>query len=309
MTGISLVQRVFRSAWQHITRNGTVTFSAIFVLTITLIIIAFLVISQMVLRFTLQEIAQKVDINVYFLHNAPSEVVLDVKEKLEDLPEVRLVEYISREEAYEIFNQRHDNDSLTLRSLDELGVNPFGPSLNIHAYAPSQYERVAELLTPGGGLPASTYNLIEDANYYQNAQVIDRVKEAMSSVRRLGLILSLVFGILSILVTFNTLRLAMYASREELSIMQMVGARRRFIQGPLYIAGLLYGIFAAVIALIVLYPLSSWIAGGTTEFFAGFSVFDFFVSNFAWLALTLLAAGAVIGVISSAITSWIYLKK
>ena len=173
----------------------------------------------------------------------------------------------------------------------------------------SQYERVAELLTPGGGLPTSTYNLIEDANYYQNAQVIDRVKEAMGSIRRLGTILSLIFGILSVLITFNTLRLAMYASREELSIMQMVGARRRFIQGPLYIAGLLYGVFAAVIALIILYPLSSWIAGGTTNFFAGFSVFDFFVSNFLWLALMLVATGGVIGVVSSALTSWLYLKK
>ena len=301
--------RIFKSAWQHITRNGTVTFAAVFVLSVTLLIIALLIFTQSVLSFSLEQVAQKVDVNVYFLPNAPEEVVLDVQEQLLALEEVSSVEYVSREDALDAFRERHENDSLTLQALEELGENPLGSSLNIRAFEPSQYEQVAEFISITGPLPTTTQALVEKVNYYQNERIIERVRQAMGSVRRLGMILSIVFGVLSILITFNTLRLAMYASREEISIMQMVGARRRFVQGPLYMAGMLYGLFAAIFTIIVLYPLTSWMAGQTSAFFGGFNVFDYYVSNFALLSLSLVAAGIILGVISSALALWMYLDK
>jgi len=301
--------RIFKSAWQHITRNGTVTFAAVFVLSVTLLIIALLIFTQSVLSFSLEQVAQKVDVNVYFLPNAPEEVVLDVQEQLLALEEVSSVEYVSREDALDAFRERHENDSLTLQALEELGENPLGSSLNIRAFEPSQYEQVAEFISITGPLPTTTQALVEKVNYYQNERIIERVRQAMGSVRRLGMILSIVFGVLSVLITFNTLRLAMYASREEISIMQMVGARRRFVQGPLYMAGMLYGLFAAIFTIIVLYPLTSWMAGQTSAFFGGFNVFDYYVSNFALLSLSLVAAGIILGVISSALALWMYLDK
>ncbi|MCB9808923.1 hypothetical protein H6776_00825 [Candidatus Nomurabacteria bacterium] len=302
-------QRIFKSAWQHMTRNGTVTFASVFVLTVTLLIIALLIFTQSVLSFSLEQVAQKVDVNVYFLPNAPEEVVLDVQDQLLNLEQVASVEYVSRDAALESFRERHANDSLTLQALEELGENPLGSALNIRAHEPSQYEDVAEFLSLSGPLPTTTQALIEKVNYYQNERIIERVRHAMGSVRRLGMILSVVFGILSILITFNTLRLAMYASREEISIMQMVGARRRFVQGPLYFAGMLYGVFAAIISIIILYPLTSWMAGQTSVFFGGFNIFDFFISNFLLLAVVLLAIGIILGVLSSALALWMYLDK
>lgn len=303
------IQRIFKSAWQHIARNGTVTFASVLVLTVTLLIIALLIFTQSVLSFSLEQVAQKVDVNVYFLPNAPEEVVLDVQKQLEDLDEVAAVEYVSRDAALENFRLRHQNDSLTLQALQELGQNPLGSALNIRAYEPSQYEQVAEFLSLNGPLPATTQSLIEKVNYYQNERIIERVRQAMGSVRRLGVILSVVFGILSILITFNTLRLAMYASREEISIMQMVGARRRFVQGPMYMAGLLYGLIAGLISIIILYPLTLWMSGQTSSFFGGFNVFDYFVSNFALLASVLLAIGVILGVLASGLALWMYLDK
>lgn len=291
------------------TRNGTVTFASVFVLTVTLLIIALLIFTQSVLSFSLEQVAQKVDVNVYFLPNAPEEVVLDVQDQLLNLEQVASVEYVSRDAALESFRERHANDSLTLQALEELGENPLGSALNIRAHEPSQYEDVAEFLSLSGPLPTTTQALIEKVNYYQNERIIERVRHAMGSVRRLGMILSVVFGILSILITFNTLRLAMYASREEISIMQMVGARRRFVQGPLYFAGMLYGVFAAIISIIILYPLTSWMAGQTSVFFGGFNIFDFFISNFLLLAVVLLAIGIILGVLSSALALWMYLDK
>ena len=99
--------------------------------------------SSVFLDSTLKTIKEKVDINIYFNADAQEGDIMLMKRSLEALPEVESIEYISRDQAIQNFNNRHQNDYLMTQSLDELIDNPLGAILNIKAKDTSQYEAIA----------------------------------------------------------------------------------------------------------------------------------------------------------------------
>src|SRR3989344_6586242 len=113
-------------------------------MTVTLFVIGSVIFSGAILQSTLQQIRDKVDINVYFVTDAREIEILALKKDLEKLPEVLPpVVYVSREDALAAFKKRHENDQFTLQALDELGENPLGATLNIKAKDPAQYGSIA----------------------------------------------------------------------------------------------------------------------------------------------------------------------
>ena len=137
------LRRVLRSGFFGFWRNGYVSLASILVMFVTLSVIGTLIFVGAVLNITLTELRNKVDVNVYFLTTAPEPDILSLQTKIESLPEVARVEYVSRDQVLTNFRERHANDQITLQALDELGENPFGASLNIKAREPSQYEGIA----------------------------------------------------------------------------------------------------------------------------------------------------------------------
>src|SRR4051812_30192120 len=134
------LKRIIRAGFFSFWRNGFVSLSSILVMMVTLFVIGMTMFSGVILRSTLDQIKDKVDINVYFVTGAAENDILAMKQKLEQLPEVKSpVGYVSREAALADFKKRHENDEFTLQALDELGENPLGAALNIKAKDPSQY--------------------------------------------------------------------------------------------------------------------------------------------------------------------------
>ena len=111
----------------------------------------------------------------------------------------------------------------------------------------------------------------------------------------------------SILITFNTIRLAIYTTREEISIMRLVGAGNAFIRGPFMLQGVMYGVIAGLIALLLLYPILLWIGPETEEFFE-FNLFSYFVSHFSYIFGVVIGSGIVLGLISSILAVSRYLR-
>jgi cell division transport system permease protein len=114
--------------------------------------------------------------------------------------------------------------------------------------------------------------------------------------------------IISILITFNTLRLVIYMSRDEINVMRLVGASTSYIRGPFFVAGAIYGFISAIITLILFYPVTLWLGNTTANFFVGLNVFDYYVSNFGEIFLIIVVSGVVIGSISSFLAARKYLK-
>ena len=219
------IKRVIRAGFFSFWRNGFVSLSSILVMVVTLFVIGSVIFSGVILRFTLDQIKEKVDINVYFVRTANEADILAMKDKLEKLAEVQSpIIYVSREQALEEFKQRNQNDELTLQALEELGENPLGAKLNIRAKDPGQYENIAKFLQNQSALSVGNTSIIDKVNYYQNKEAIDRLTSIINSSNRLGFVLTIFLVVISVLITFNTLRLVIYMSRDEISVMRLVGA-------------------------------------------------------------------------------------
>ena len=300
------VKRIIRSGFFGFWRNSFVSLSSILVMMVTLFVIGSTIFSGAILRSTLNEIRDKVDINVYFVNSAPVDDIMAIKNSLEQLPEVMPpVTYVSREEALAEFKKRHENDEFTLQALDEIGDNPLGAALNVKAKDPSQYETIANFLNSKNALSKDGTSIIDKVNYYQNKDTIDRLTKIINSANRLGFILTVFLILISVLITFNTIRLVIYMSREEISVMRLVGASTGYIRGPFFVAGGLYGFVSAIITLILFYPITLWLGKTTESFFVGLNVFDYYTSNFGEIFLIIVFSGIAIGSLSS----WLAVRK
>ena len=302
------IKRIVRTGFVNFWRNGFVSLSTVLVMTVTLFVIGSVIFLSVVLRSSLTELKQKVDVNVYFVTTAPEDGILSIKKSLEALPEVLLVEYVSKDQALEDFKQRHANDTLTLQAIAELGENPLGAVLNVKAKETSQYEGIAKFLEGKNVLSKDGASIIDKVNYYQNKIAIDKLTQIIDSAERLGVAITIILAILSILIAFNTIRLIIYISREEISVMKLVGASNKYIRGPFMVSGLMYGVFSGIITLVIFYPLTYSLGKVSENFFAGVNVFSYYIGNFWQISLIILGTGIILGAVSSALAISRYLR-
>lgn len=302
------VKRIMRSGVTSFRRNGIVSMASVLITTITLSVIAGLVLLQAILNFALTDIRDKVDITIYFTNNATESTILDLKSSLEKLPEVASIEYISEETALAIFKERHQNDYITLQALEEIGDNPLGASLNVKAKETSQYETVVKFLEGDSSSVKVAAASIDKINYYQNKAVIDRLSVLANGAERLGYLISFVMVVISIMITFTTIRLAIFIAKEEIGIMRLVGANNRYIRGPFIIEGIIYGMLASFVTMLIFFPITYWLGNHMTDFF-GLNLYDYFTSNFFQVFAIVLLSGVIIGTISSWIATSRYLRK
>lgn len=242
-------------------------------------------------------VQDKVDVNVYFVPNASEGDIFDLTESIKNLPEVSYVEYTNRETVLQNFRERHQDDQLTLQALDELADNPFGATISIKAKEPSQYEGIAQFLGDRTVTP-SNEPFIESINYAQNKAVIDQLERLTTYVQRFGYVVIFLFALASIMITFNTLRLAIYTAREEISVMRLMGASNGYIRGPFIVEGVLYGIISGVIALALFFPLTFLLRDATVNTL-GVDIFSLYLGQLFLFVLTLIGIGALLGAISS----------
>lgn len=294
------IKRIVHSGFYSFWRNGFVSLSSILVMVVTLSVIGSTIFSGAILTGTLDQIKSKVDINVYFVRTASEDSILSLKKNLEQLPEVLPpVVYISRDDALINFRKLHENDEFTIQALDELGDNPLSATLNIKAKDPAQYASIADYLKNKTTLATDGTSIIDKVNYYQNKDAIDRLTGIINSANRLGFALTIFLILISILITFNTIRLVIYMSKEEISVMRLVGASKGYIRGPFFVAGAIYGFISGIITLILFYPITLWLGRTTAEFFVGINIFSYYISNFGQIFLIIVLSGVAIGSISS----------
>lgn len=291
------VRRVFRSGVVNVWRNSFVSLASIFVMTMTVSIIGSLMFLSALIDQFVAYVQDKVDVNVYFVTTADETAILDLKEALEALPEVEYVAYASRAENEEIFRARHQDDREIVGALDELGDNPFGASLSIKAKDSSQFESIFNYIQDRQESEVGP-PFIEDINYERNKAVIDQLTVVTDYVENFGLAVIFVFVLASMVITFNTIRLAIYSAREEISVMRLVGAANMYIRGPFVVEGTLYGVVAGVIALILFFPLSFALRGASMAMFNA-DIFMYYLSNLPLFILVLVLSGAALGAVSS----------
>lgn len=302
MTWLKL-KRVTIAGIMSLWRNNWVTLATILVMTLAVLTTGSLLLGNVLLTSSLSGIENKVDVSVYFKTDAEEPAILGVRDALLRLAEVKSADYISRDDVLNSFKERHIANALITQSLDELDGNPFGATLNIKAKEISQYEGIARFLEAG-----TFSSVIDKINYRQNKLVIERLSNILSASRRLGAGLSIALAVIAVLVTFNTIRLAIYTSKEEISVMRLVGASNRYVRGPFIVAGIIQGILAAIIAMLIFYPLTLWLGPRAESFFGGPNLFNYYLAHFLQFFAILLGVGILLGSVSSFIAIRRYLK-
>jgi cell division transport system permease protein len=301
-------KRIIKAGFLNFKRGGLVSFAAVLIVTITLSVITSIILLRAVLYFSLDTIEDKVDVTIYFNVDAPEASIMRLRDSLLKLPEVESISYTSAEEALRIFRDRHESDYPTIAALDEIGINPLGAYLNVKAKETSQYESITNFMKSDNALVLGSSSIIDKVNYHQNKLVIDRLNSIISGARKLGFLITLVLVVISIIITFNTIRLTIFIAKEEIGVMRLVGASKMRVRGPFMVEGAIYGIIATLITLLLFLPATAWM-GQNMTIFLGINMYDYYLANFLPILALVLISGIILGVISSFIAIRKYLNK
>ena len=296
-------RRIVKAGIVGFWRNGWISFATVLIMVLTLFVVGSLVLSNVILTSVLVSLEDKVDITVYFRIDAPEGEILAVRDSLEGLGEVKEVEYVSRTEALAYFRERHKENALITQSLDELSDNPLGASLNVRATDPSHYKAISNFLEAN-----VLSGILDKITYRQNELVIERLTGILLTSRRIGVVVSLLLAAIAFLVAFNTIRMAIYTSREEIKVMKLVGASNWYTRGPFLVEGFLHGFFGSVIALLIFFPLTYWLGPQSEIFFGGPDLYVYYTTHILELFLVLFLIGIIIGILSSSIAIRRYLR-
>lgn len=307
---LTSLNRILKHGLANFWRNKAISSALISVLTLMLVIITGVAVLLIIAQTLLQGIEAKVDISATFKPEAAETDVLNIKKSLEGLDEVKSAEYVSEDEALEQFKERHKNDEVVQKSLEELGTNPFGATLNIKAKLAAdstQFERIARFLQQ------DIYSdLVDKINYFDNKAIIERLSQITAATRRAGVILSLVLIFIALLVAFNTFRLAIYTERERITIMRLVGSSNWFIRGPIIVESVMNGLAAAAITSLVFMIGLNIISPRLSVFFSGpdfnLNIYQTYAANFWQFFLMQAVIAIALAIISSLIAMRRYLK-
>lgn len=303
MNSITLY-RIFNNGFLNYWRNFWLSLAATAIMVITLFIISSLLVLNALATISLTTIQEKVDISVYFKLTTSEQTILQIQKQVELLPEVKSITYIPPVEARDKFKELHKDEPLLLESVEQFSDsdNPFPASFAIRVRNLSDYQSIIKLFQDQKF--TSLVKKITDKR-----DIVDRLNRIISGVKKLGLGLTVVFSLVTLVVMFNTIRLTIYNRREEIEIMRLVGASNWFIRGPFIIEGILYGISGAVITAFLLYPMIYVL----TPKISGFLELD--LANYHYLGLEFwslfllqIILGVFLGVASSIIVIRRYLK-
>lgn len=297
------LRRVSKLGWLSFSRDGHLSAATIFILVLTILLISSLFLLKDVSQFLIASIEEKVDISVYFKNESTPEDILKAKDELAQISAVKEVEYVSKDQALQDFTKKYKENPVLMQSLDEIGKNPFLAALNIKASQASQYETISQFLEG-----ADFKDKIEKVNYYERKSVIERIFYLSSAAGKVGISLSILLAIIAVLVSFNTIRLAIYSQREEVKIQRLVGASNWFIRGPFLVQGAILGILATIISFII-FGFTCWILGPKVEFFfSNLNIFAYFTAKIWFFLLIQISTGIILVAFSSVIALRKYLR-
>jgi len=300
----TIISRIFHFGLKNFWRNGWLSTATIAIMTLASIGFLGLIIFGVITHSAATAIQDKIDISVYFNTNTSEDEILNIQQSLQGLSQVASVDYVSQAQALATFQQNHASDPTVSQAINELDTNPLEASLNIKAKDPSQYGAINDyLISPD----LATY--IDTISYTQNQDVINRLAAIVRDVNIGGWIMTIFLALVAGLVMFNTIRLAIYSNREEIGVMRVVGASNSLVRGPFVVEGMLWGLIAAFISLIVFAPTLYFVSPYLNEFIPGLNIFQYFYTHIIQLFFYELLFGVVIGGLSSFWAVRRYLKN
>ena len=299
MRSSTKLRRIIFVGISNIIRAPFVSFSAIFVMTIMLFVVGFAVLLGQVTNDVVGTLRDKVDLTVYFVSNTPEEQIIAFRDTAESHPTVSRVVYVSQDSALEEYKKRHESNPQLLQGLLLLEENPLRARFSIEAEDTGDLEGIAKFLQNEDVLSDNPTTIIDKIDFYQNREIIARLTSVIDSTTLFVQGVIVLFVFIAFLIVFNIIRLVIYLSKDEISVMQLIGATDFYIRTPFLISGGLYGFIGAIFALLFLYPVSLWISPVVERLFENQTGLDsYYVSEITLLTIVVLLLGIIVGVVS-----------
>jgi cell division transport system permease protein len=297
-------KRVIKLGFVNFYRNGWLSFVTSLVLSLTLVIISIFLITNIVINVTAKNLESKIDISVYFYDSTTEEQIGIIKRQISTRSDVVDVKYISKEDALEIWQSRPLDDKIKNLVTEE--NNPLPRSLEVRASDTSYLENIAYFLQ------REEYSeLVRKVDYQENKDIIVKLNNAIDFTRKIGIIFSLVFVVISVLVILNTIKLNIITRKDEIEIMRLVGANNIFIRIPFFVEGVLYGIAASIISLLIVVIGFNFLTPLVNNYLGDLSLnfSQFFNEHILMIFLLQLIIGIMVSILCSFISMQRYLKK
>lgn len=240
--------RLIKLGWQNFYRNFFLSGTAVLTLSLTLFCLSLIFLLNIFINSNIKTIQEKTDISLYFYSETPEKEILALKEKIKSFPETKEIIYKSAETALEEFKKKHQDESLILEVLAELEKNPLEASLIIKANSSENYQIILENLDK-----EENAKIIKRKNFEDKKELIEKISKIGQEIKKTGIGLGSVFGFISFLIIFITIKTNIFVRKEEIFIMRLVGAGNFYIRIPYIIEGILCGFFSSLISLLVLF--------------------------------------------------------
>jgi cell division transport system permease protein len=248
------LNRIMKSGSRNLLRNMWLSTAATAVMTVTLTIVILSFISNMALTSTIKSVTDKIDVSVYLKADITTQEVEEFKKVIISGGNVAGITYVTKEQAIAQFREKNKNDQATLDALTIAGTDTLPASLQIKSIDPKKLDVIADTLAKAENQKYQDPNA-KPSYSGKRKNSIDRIVSFSNFFRTTGLILSFIFVVISILIIFNTIRMAIFTRRDEIEIMKLVGATKWFIRGPFIFEAALYGVIASFIAVGLSYLL------------------------------------------------------
>ncbi|MDD3711792.1 MAG: permease-like cell division protein FtsX [Patescibacteria group bacterium] len=268
--------RAFKFSLQDISRNIWLSIITVTILILAMFSINTLILTKVISTSAVEAIKEKVDLSLYLKTDSNENDIFALQLKVNALEKVKEVQYISKQEALDSFRKKNENNPEILQALLELGKNPLSPSLVI---SPQNPNMVPELIEE---LRALDSNIIESRDFNDNRIILEKIDNITKRIDEVGFFVIAIFIITSLLVIYNSIKVAIYTHKKEIEIMRLVGASNSFIYAPFLMSSFIYTFIAVIIIILVSFPLLGILQPYLEVFFVGYNinVVSYFFDNF-----------------------------
>ncbi|MBN2100763.1 FtsX-like permease family protein [Candidatus Dojkabacteria bacterium] len=305
-------RRILTATRKHIVRNKWLSIASIIVISLTFIIATSMIGLVIISSRTISAFEKKAQVMIFFENDSAEEDILSLQDELEQLDMTESVEYISKEEALEIYKEDFEDDEALVESVTS---DALPPSLGIRA---KNIDEIPDIIKYCNKLKENSDNNIEEIMYFKD--VIDTLRGISRVIRIGGGILVAALSAISIVLILITIGFNINAHKSEIEVMQLVGSTNNYIRIPFLLEGAFYGFVGSAISISIL--LLIWY--GSIYLIQNNELFIFISQTFKEIGMSYLkefnfifigstivaeiAAGTIIGSASSLIAIWKYLK-
>jgi len=297
---LSLI-RIIKFSLQDISRNVWLTIATVTILVLALLSVNTLLTVDVLSRHAIDAVKEKIDISLYLKADASEEQVTSLKTEISQMSKVKQVMYTSKADALRSFRETNADNPEVLAALRELGRNPLSPSLII---VPNNVEEAPQLINEVKQIDS---DIIESRDFTDNTLILDKINDITKKISEVGLFIICIFLFTSMLVAYNSIKVAIYTHRREIEIMRLVGASNSFIYLPFVLSAVIYAFLSVMLIIILFYPFLGILQPYLEVFFMDYNIniIDYFLNNF----IIIFGLQFLVVSIISVLSSWLAIRR